>query len=172
MMRKSDSPRVRADYSALSRMIPDPFAIDWSIPERRERRQMYEILSQWRARRVLLIGRGEETTQLVQALLTALGARPVRLPPEASAEALYRVLTCGRVSAVIVCDAQALFRLPGAKSRLLTEIHQTGIPLTLFCPRSSAQEAALRALMFGAQFFEEGELPCGVYDLETWPPER
>ncbi|MBR2942894.1 MAG: hypothetical protein IKB82_05795 [Clostridia bacterium] len=127
---------------------------------------MYKKLSQWRARRVLLIGGGDELTQLLQALLTALGARPTRLPPQADSEPLYRALTDGRVSAVIVSAPRVLRGIPGAKSRLITEIHQTGVPLSILCPEGDAQEAALRTLLFGAQFFDEGALPCGIYDLD------
>jgi len=129
---------------------------------------LFEKLIQWRARRVLLIGGADEPTQLLQALLTALGARPVCLPPAAGAETIYRELTRGRVCAVIVSAPRALQETEGAHGRLLTEVHQTGIPLTILCPEGDAQEAALRALMFGAQFFEEGTLPFGVYDLQTW----
>ena len=126
---------------------------------------MYEKLSQWRARRVLIVGGADDAAQLLCALLTALGARPACLPPQSSAETLYRALTDGRVCAVIVSDPCALHRTPGAYGTLLTEIHQTGVPLTLLCPAGDAQETAMRTLMFGARFFEEGALPFGVYDL-------
>ena len=131
---------------------------------------MYEKLSQWRARRVLIIGSADDAAQLLCSLLTALGARPACLLPESTSETLYRALTDGRVSAVIVSDPRSLRKTPDAYGKLLTEVHQTGIPLTIICPAGDAQEAALRALMFGAQFFTEGQMPCGVYDLRTCAP--
>lgn len=170
-MRQSDSFPVRAnarcavfkDYS-----IAHPHRLCHSAAKG-ENIRLYEKLSQWRARRVLLIGGPDEGAQLLCALLTALGARPVCLPPQAGSEALYRALTDGRVSAIIVSSPRLLRQTPGAYGALLTEAHQTGVPLTLLCPEGDVQEAALRALMFGAQFFEDGELPCGVYDLTNMP---
>ena len=122
----------------------------------------YTLLSVWRARRVLLLGGADERTQILQAHLTALGARPVSIPPDTPAEPLYRAMTDGRVSAVIACvplTAQALRSLE-------TERVETGVPLALLFPENEgdAQETALSALLFIARFFEDA-LPGGLYRL-------
>lgn len=123
---------------------------------------MPHIASAWRARRALLIGDGDDLTQLLCAHLTALGARPVSVSADASAEALYRALTDGRVAAVIACVPLT----EAALKTLKTELRETGVPYALLCPAKAqdAQETALRALAFLARLFEEA-LPSGVYNL-------
>lgn len=121
-----------------------------------------QMSAAWRMRRVLICGSADSAAPQLCAWLAVLGARPACLSADAGSETLCRALTSGRVSAVIICS-------PPASPALLDEIRESGVPLALLCPQGDAQEAALRALMFGAQFFEEGELPFGVYDLENMP---
>ena len=116
-----------------------------------------QLCAVWRARRVLLISEGTDAGATLQSWLTILGARCESLPPDTSAEDLYRALTAGRTFAVIVCDR-------AAEKTLLNEIRETGVPLTILCPAGDAQEIALRALMLGERFLSES-MPCGVYDL-------
>ena len=119
-----------------------------------------QLCAAWRARRVLIIGSGDDASAPLNAFLTILGARCQILPPDADAQTLYRTLTDGRVFAVIVCR-------PPAGDVLLTEIRETGAPLTILCSGDEAQEAALCALRFGARFVEEA-LPGGVYNLNEF----
>ena len=126
---------------------------------------MLRLLSAaWRARRVLLIGSGNDASEPLEAWLTLLGARWTCLPPAADAQTLYRALTDGRVFAVIVCGAPA-------SDVLLEEVRETGVPLTILCRGDDAQEAALCALHFGARFLAEG-LPCGIYDANEFFPQK
>ena len=119
-----------------------------------------QLCAAWRARRVLLISEGKDAGATLQSWLTILGARCVSLPPDTSAEDLYRALTAGRTFAVIVCDG-------AASKTLLCEIRETGVPLTILCSKGDAQEIALRALHLGKRFLSES-MPCGVYDLNNF----
>ena len=56
----------------------------------------------WAARRALLVGGHDRMTLFTEALLSALGARPARIPTSSGAETLNRALTAGRISALIV----------------------------------------------------------------------
>lgn len=115
-----------------------------------------QLCAAWRAQRVLIIGSGDDASEPLNAYLTILGARCQILPPDADAQTIYRSLTDGRVFAVIVCR-------PPAGDVLLTEIRETGVPLTVLCSGDDPQEAALGALRFGALYVSEA-MPCGVYD--------
>lgn len=118
-----------------------------------------QLCAAWRARRVLLISEGTDTSATLQDWLTILGARCTSLPPDTDAENLYRALTAGRVFAVILCCR--------ARDTLLCEIREAGVPLTILCPAGDAQEIALRALHLGERFLSEN-MPCGVYDLNNF----
>lgn len=119
---------------------------------------LQKLCAAWRARRVVICGDGPCAAPQLCAWLTILGARPVCLSEDAPSVTLMRALTDGRVSAALVCCGH----LPPA---LAAEIREAGVPLTLLIPPASGEDGALRALAFGARFFAEGDMPCGVYDL-------
>ncbi len=97
-----------------------------------------QLTAAWQLRRVLLIGGADAQTLYTKALLAALGARCVPLPPSADARMLSRVLCQGRTGAVILPSAHALApgglkAQLGALTRILHELREAGVPLCLLC---------------------------------------
>ena len=99
------------------------------------------------ARRVLLVGGHDRMTLFFESLLSALGARPARIPPSSGAETVCRALTAGRVSALIVPslpsfapDRDVAGQL-AALSTLLGEAREAGVPLTILCSEANVYRA-------------------------------
>ena len=98
-----------------------------------------QLLTAWRARRALLVSPPCRISAFMQALLSGLDARPVRIAPDADADRLNRAMTKGRVSALIVPDLCALSpggslqSQLGALLSLLSEARESGIPLVILC---------------------------------------
>ena len=78
-----------------------------------------QLLTAWRARRVLIVGRADRISLFAQAFLAELGARPARIAPGQDAETLCRALSEGRVSAILVPCLRAL----APEDDLLAQLH-------------------------------------------------
>lgn len=108
---------------------------------------IHQLHAAWRARRVLLIGGTDRATLVMQTLLDELGAKSARLAPGFQAESLHRMLTEGRVSAVVVpsmrllAQGSALEQL-SALIILFSEIREAGIPLVILMSDESVYRAA------------------------------
>ncbi|MBR5289044.1 MAG: hypothetical protein IKU34_10725 [Clostridia bacterium] len=98
-----------------------------------------QLTAAWPLRRVLIAGSADAMTRYAAALLTALGAQTVCLPPDAGAFALHRALSAGRIHAVLIPAAHALFGdddLPALLRSLFLlfgEIREAGVPLVILC---------------------------------------
>lgn len=98
-----------------------------------------QLLTAWRARRVLLVCGASRPGLYMQALLTELGARPARIAPGAGAAQLNRAMTQGRIGAVIVPQSACLspshdpVAQLSALLALLGEVREAGVPLVILC---------------------------------------
>lgn len=106
------------------------------------------LLTDWRARHVLLVGGTDALTLAMTAMLEAAGAKCARIPAGTSSEMLCRAMTSGRIGAVIAARAHALS--PGldpamhlsALRTLLTEAREAGVPLVMLCSDAPVYRAA------------------------------
>lgn len=95
-----------------------------------------ELISTWRARRVVLCGGADGLCLLLQGMLAELGARVVRIGANADSQTLCRALSSGRTGALIVPCARD-FSGGGIRDQLaalhtlLTEAREAGVPLTM-----------------------------------------
>lgn len=109
-----------------------------------------QLLTAWRARRVLIVSHADCFSAYMQALLTALEARPARIAPEAGAAQFNQAMTEGRIGAVIVPDAGTLSSNPcpqahlSALLSLLDEARESGVPLVILCSCAGVYRAADR----------------------------
>lgn len=108
-----------------------------------------QILPAWRARRVLLAGGESRFMCAMDAQLTEIGARPVRVSFPADCETLCRRLHEGRFACVIVpdlarlCTGNAQDRM-SALDMLLGEAQEAGVPLAILLSSLTEDAPLLR----------------------------
>ncbi|MBR4040319.1 MAG: hypothetical protein IKJ11_09540 [Clostridia bacterium] len=113
----------------------------------------HQLLPAWRGRRVLLAGGDDAMTAAMHAFLDEIGARPLRILPTCSAEALCRTLQTGRGAVLIVPELNALASLQPSRqlpalNALICEAREAGTPLMMLLARGSDAQALSRLMHY------------------------